>query len=120
MMDPPNQSDPLLQVSFDVPVIDVSFAFVHGGVFSNVPPATAEAFDDGGNSLGSVSSLAGQGMSTPLVSFSSATPIERIEFTGAVVDTFSYEPIPEPTTGLLTLAGMGMLSLRRRGKTAMR
>ncbi len=119
MMNPANQSDPLLQVLFDVPVMDLSFAFMHGGIFSNVPAATAEAFDAGGSSLGSVSSLAGLGMATPLVSFSSAVPIERIEFTGGVVDTFSYSPVPEPSTALLTLAGMGALSLRRRFETAM-
>lgn len=120
MMNPPNQSGSPLQVLFDVPVSDVSFAFMHGGNFSNVPAATAEAFDADGNSLGSISSLVGQGMSTPLVSFSSSTPIERIEFTGAVVDTFSYAPIPEPTTGLLMLAGLGVLSLRRTFETSMR
>ena len=90
------------EVVFDSPAdpASLSFAFMHGGAFSNVPPGTATAFDAFGNTLESLSSLPGVGMFSPLLGFSTTTAISKIVFTNATVDTFSYTLLPECDDGL--------------------
>ena len=76
-------------VEFDQAVIDVSFFFVHGGG-SN--PGSATAFNATGDALATVDSnqASGFGDSGNFVAFDSAEPIARIEFTGGIVDNFSF------------------------------
>jgi hypothetical protein len=80
------------QVTLDIPVIDVSFAFMHGGS-SGIASASSTAFESNENLIGTVNTVLGAGISTSLTTFSTGTPISRITFDGGVVDTFSFTPL---------------------------
>ena len=98
-------------VTFDDPVDSVDFFFVHGFGFS---AGTATAFDGSGTPIGSVNSNAATVFAAPsnFVMLDPSEPIARIEFSGAVIDNFSYtiSPLP-PTVPAVSEWGMGIMLL---------
>lgn len=108
-------------VSFVTPAdpTSVTFAFMHGGNFSNIPPGVARAFDVAGNLLAEIMSVPGAGPASPLLSFSTTTPIARIDFVNATVDTFSFEllPVPEAPALAQLLTAAFLLGARARMRT---
>ena len=104
------------QVTFDTPVIDVSLAFLHGGNFSSAAAGTAMAFDSGDNLLETLNSMfVNNPNPATLMSFTTITPIARIDFVEGTVDTFSYTVVPEPATGLLVVSALaGLAAVRRK------
>ncbi|MFQ5502418.1 MAG: PEP-CTERM sorting domain-containing protein [Phycisphaerae bacterium] len=101
------------QVSFDTPVNSVNFFFVHGFGFG---AGTATAFDSSNNSLGSVNSNPASFFGDPgnFFTIDPATPIDHVDFSGAVIDNFTFTTIPEPATCLLFAGGAWVLIRRRR------
>lgn len=77
------------QVQFDEPIDSVDFFYVDGGPF---PPGTATAFDAADNEIGSVDSNIATVFADPanFESMDPAAPIARIEFSGGVVDNFTF------------------------------
>lgn len=101
------------QVSFDTPIDSVNLFFVHGFGFG---AGTATAFDASNNPLGSVNSNAATFFGDPANFFTidPLTPIDHIDFSGAVIDNFTFTTIPEPATCLLFAGGAWALIRRRR------
>lgn len=79
------------RIWFDTPVSSVLFFYVHGVI---VGPGTATAYDDQGQVLGTVTSRSASDFADPanFVQMKYGTPIAEIEFTGGVIDNFSYPP----------------------------
>jgi len=77
------------EVTFDEPIDNVEFFFVHGFGFS---PGTATAFDADDNELDSVSSNQATSFNDPanFETIDSQSSIARIAFTGGVIDDFSF------------------------------
>jgi hypothetical protein len=111
-----------ISIMFDVPVYGV------GGYFTHLVPVSLEAFDASNNSLGVVTSafsdnlaLSGDAGSSPneFLQFSSSAGIESIVITGdpfggsLTLDDLTIEPVPEPATLGLVMAG-AIAALRKR------
>ena len=88
------------EVIFDEPVDSVDFFYVHGFGF---PEGTATAFDADDNPIGEVDSNEATFFADP-ANFEVMDPDEgivRIEFTGAIIDNFTFTTLPpdEPCEG---------------------
>lgn len=83
-------------VTFDQPIDSVRFFYVHGFGFDM---GTATAFDAGDDAIGSADSLVATNFADPanFVTIDPAAPIRRIEFSGGVIDNFSYTISTGPT-----------------------
>lgn len=81
--------NPPAMVVFSRPATDVEFFFVHGAGFA---AGTATALDADGNALGSVNSNQATSFGDPgnFVAFDTSEPISAIDFSGGVIDNFSY------------------------------
>ena len=103
------------QVSFDTPVDSVNFFFVHGFGFG---AGAATAFDSANNPLGSVNSNPVSFFGDPgnFITINPTALIDHIDFSGAVVDNFTFTTIPEPATCLLLAGGAWVLTRRRRSE----
>ncbi|GAB4200867.1 MAG: hypothetical protein Tsb002_37220 [Wenzhouxiangellaceae bacterium] len=78
-------------VTFDRPMTDVRFFYVHG---SGNAPGTAIARDANGAEVGRVNTRLRSLFADPnnFVEFDSDTPILSVEFSNGVIDNFSYRP----------------------------
>ncbi len=83
-------------VTFDNPVASVRFFYVHGFRFA---AGTATAFDAENNVVASASSRQATSFGDPsnFITFDSASPIARIEFSAAVIDNFAFTAALAPT-----------------------
>jgi len=112
-----------ISIDFDAPVLGV------GAFFTYLVPVTLEAFDDGHNSLGIVSSsffsnlqLSGDAGSSPneFLEITSSAGIRSILITGDpaggsfTLDDLTVTPVPEPATFALVLAGAAAVIRKRR------
>lgn len=81
--------DPPAMVVFSQPATDVEFFFVHGSGFA---PGTATALDADGNTLDTADSNQSTSFGDPqnFVSFNTSEPISAVDFSGGVIDNFSY------------------------------
>lgn len=88
-------------VTFDEPVDSAVFFFVHGSGFA---AGSATALNASGETLGTVDSLLASSFAAPgnFVTLDPTGPISRIEFTGGVVDNFTYSTIDIPVPAAST------------------
>ena len=90
-------------VAFEEPVEEVSFFFVHDEDYG-VAPGEAIAHDVEGEVVATAASNEATVFNDPdnFVHWAFDTPVERVEFTGGVLDDFSYRfaPFTEPGPGL--------------------
>ena len=88
------------EVTFDEPIDSVEFFFVHGFDF---PSGTATAFDADDNPIGEVDSNEATFFADPanFVTLDPDAGIVRIEFTGGIIDNFTFTTLPadEPCEG---------------------
>ncbi len=82
-------------VTFDNPVTDISFFYVHGNGFA---AGTATAMAGNGAVLGTVNSniITSFGDQANFESFSTTEPIASIEFSAGVIDNFSFSLFTAP------------------------
>jgi hypothetical protein len=86
-----------------------------------IEPATATAYDDAGNPIGTVESRPATRFADPanVAVFDSRVAISRISFSGGVIDDFRFA-LPEPKLALLQALALGWLSALRRRHWASR
>jgi hypothetical protein len=115
-----------LRVNFSDPEIRAGFVF--GNELAGPATITAEAFSDllGTQSLGQLALGSFAANQIGFVGFAADAPFLRADISFAVsnasasfrIDDFRFEPgataVPEPSTLILTLCGVGWLSSRRR------
>ena len=92
------------EINFATPVTDLSFFFVDSGPNAQFQ---ATAFDEAGNSLGTVFSNNPTFLNDPnnFVSFGSQAQVSRVVLTGGVIDNVTFTPEPS------TLALWGVCAL---------
>jgi len=90
-------------VDFDAPVESATFFFVHGFGFSQ---GTATAFDDQSRPVSSADSREASsfGNAANFVTLGNGAPIARIEFSGGVIDNFTFVPLVDAATPTATVA----------------
>jgi hypothetical protein len=102
-----------IEAQFTVPVYELTMA-IGLGSSSSVQPNRLEIFDADSNMIDSVVA------SDAFVTLSSAVPIDRFRVTATVsanqaaIDDIEFNPVPEPVTWLLGLAGAAWLLTTRR------
>jgi len=78
-------------VTFDQPVTNVRFFYVHG---SGHGAGVATSFDAAGAMLDTRNSISNGASGSKFVDFPASPAISRITFSDGVIDSFSYDPVP--------------------------
>jgi len=89
------------EVTFDQPVTNVRFFYVHGAGHG---AGVATSFDASDSMLDTRNSVPNTGSGSKFVDFPTSPGISKITFSDGVIDSFSYDPVPsnEPPVAVIT------------------